>query len=88
MFPCLGYILDDNLASLTFALAQVNGPPPGALLVGDEESHKRWKTVYEKCIPALARERGIYRGCSLDETEAYIMKAWHIGGRRRQGTVG
>ncbi|KAM5542204.1 hypothetical protein V8D89_004077 [Ganoderma adspersum] len=84
LFPRLEYIQDDNLPSIALVLAEMDGAPMDEVSSAEAKCHQRWKAVYEKCIPVLASERGIDRQYSLDDTEAHIMKAWHIGGQRRR----
>ncbi len=83
LFPRLGYIRDDNPPSFAVILAEIDGDPRDEI-AAEAKCHNFWKVVYDECIPALTSERGIDRGCSLDESDARLMKSWHMGGQRRR----
>ncbi|PIL29896.1 hypothetical protein GSI_07806 [Ganoderma sinense ZZ0214-1] len=84
LFPRLSYVKDTNMPTIGIVLAQMNGGPVDEATEAEAKCNRRWRQVYDMYIPALARERGIDRGYSLDETEAHVMKAWHMGGKRRR----
>ena len=83
LFPRLDCIQNDNPPSVAVVLAGIDGGLQGEIAAG-AKCHDLWQAVYENWIPALARERGIDRESSIDERDAYLMKSWQMGGRRRR----
>ncbi|KAI1790422.1 hypothetical protein LXA43DRAFT_1182464 [Ganoderma leucocontextum] len=86
LFPRLGYIRDDNSPFLAVFLAELENPQDRDEFAAEAKCRDLWKAVYGDYIPALARERGIDRAQTLDQSDTPVicMKSWQMGGRRRR----